>query len=78
MLRYHVDDNCCTWLCGALFNIFESLIILKIDRNKENCHKDGIATICSKIMAQSRRVTYLDPRDCEINSNTSVGQVDSN
>ena len=44
MLRYHVDDNCCTWLCGALFNNFLNfyLIILKIDGNKENCHKDGI------------------------------------
>ena len=28
-----------------------NLIILKIDGNKENCHKDGIATFCSKIIS---------------------------
>ena len=31
--------------------IFESLIILKIDGNKEHCHKDCIATICPKIIS---------------------------
>ena len=30
---------------------FETLIILKIDGNKENCYKDGISTICSKIIS---------------------------
>ena len=38
----------------------------------------GYSSGLALCLTQSRRVTYLDPRDCEINSNTSVGQVDSN
>ena len=51
MLRYHVDDTVVRGYVVLYLTIFETLIILKIDGSKENCHKDGISSICSKIIS---------------------------
>ena len=54
--------------------IFETLIILKIDGSKENCHKDGISTICSKIISfRSFEILYC----CNSNRNHHTGKCKS-